>query len=620
MDAKFINDYRPISLIGSVYKVVTKILANRLAVVIADIVFDTQSAFIAERQILDGPFILNEVLHWCKRKNKKTMFFKVDFAKVYDSVRWDYRIDVLEAFGFCPTWCKWIRGTFCFAKASVLVNGSPSNEFQFHRELKQGDHLSPYLFILVMESLHLSFSRAVEEWLFKGICLNVSVSISHLFYAGDPMVIGECSDANLRGIINILKCFFLASGLQINIDKSQVLGVGVPRLIVERATSSFGCSILQNQFRYLGTHSFEIGSWRLPLICYVHFKVPKGVLTEMEAIRNHFFNGADPLDKKITWDSWDKVLAAKIKRGLGVSSFYALNHAFLLKWVWRFVSQDGDGNNTRFWSNIWKGDRPLKDVFPRVFKLELDKEILVAEKVATSVDHSLRRPIRGGVEQQQRTDLALLMDYVSLSSFQDRWLIRRGVTLESTNCPLCRSCEEDIHHILFRCDVARTVLRRVCRWWDLDLQAWSSFSDWNSWFSAIRLSSKLEKEYKEDPELEEEDGDNEYESFDYDDFHLAFFDCAAALKAASGKVTKQEKTCIENQHVFIPFAIDTFGFLAPEAMELLSRVQRVMNKNVMTPRSTDVVFKRIGFAIQKGLATQLNARLPSTTIKIHISS
>nr|GEW72796.1 RNA-directed DNA polymerase, eukaryota [Tanacetum cinerariifolium] len=141
-------------------------------------------------------------------------------------------------------------------------------------------------------------------------------------------------------------------------------------------------------------------------------------------------------------------------------------------------------------------------------------------------------PIRGGVEQQQRTDLALLMDSVSLSSSQDRWvcdlssdgefrvkeirnyiydmflhvhpeptrwvkyipikvnvfacrarrdclptrvqLIRRGVTLESTNCSLCRSCEKDIHQVLFRCDVARTVLRRICHWWDLDWQAWSS--------------------------------------------------------------------------------------------------------------------------------------------------
>ncbi|GJX36638.1 hypothetical protein Tco_0248195 [Tanacetum coccineum] len=86
----------------------------------------------------------------------------------------------------------------------------------------------------------------------------------------------------------------------------------------------------------------------------------------------------------------------------------------------------------------------------------------------------------------------------------------------------------------------------------------------------------------------------------------------AALKAASCKVTKHEKTCIESQHVFIPFAFDTFGFLAPETVELFNRVQRVMHNNVMTPRSTDVVFKRISFAIQKWLAAQLIVHLSST--------
>nr|GEX26858.1 putative reverse transcriptase domain-containing protein [Tanacetum cinerariifolium] len=89
-----------------------------------------------------------------------------------------------------------------------------------------------------------------------------------------------------------------------------------------------------------------------------------------------------------------------------------------------------------------------------------------------------------------------------------------------------------------------------------------------------------------------------------------------SLKVASCKVTKHKKSCIENQHVFIPFVFDTFGFLALEAVKLLSRVQRVMHSNVMTPRSTDVVFKRIGFAIQKGLAAQLIARLPSNIMYI----
>nr|GEW42236.1 putative reverse transcriptase domain-containing protein [Tanacetum cinerariifolium] len=87
-----------------------------------------------------------------------------------------------------------------------------------------------------------------------------------------------------------------------------------------------------------------------------------------------------------------------------------------------------------------------------------------------------------------------------------------------------------------------------------------------------------------------------------------------ALKDAPCKVTKHEKACIENQHVFVPFAFDTFGFLAPEAVELLNIVQRVMHSNVMTLRSTNIDFKRISFAIQKWLAAQLVARLSYTTM------
>ncbi|GJZ99593.1 RNA-directed DNA polymerase, eukaryota [Tanacetum coccineum] len=194
-DAKFVADFRPISLIGSVYKVVTKILANRLATVISNLVSDTQTAFVANRQILDGPFILNELLSWCKRKKKQAMIFKVDFEKAYDSVRWDYLMDVLHAFGFGPNWCKWISGTLSSSMASVLVNGSPSSEFPLFRGLKQGDPLAPFLFILIMESLHISFSGAINNGIFKGIQISESTVLSHLFYADDAIFMGEMSRA-----------------------------------------------------------------------------------------------------------------------------------------------------------------------------------------------------------------------------------------------------------------------------------------------------------------------------------------------------------------------------------------------------------------------------------------
>ncbi|GKB83224.1 RNA-directed DNA polymerase, eukaryota [Tanacetum coccineum] len=123
LDPKLVSEFRPISLIGSLYKVVTKILATRLSFVISDLISNVQTAFLPNRQILDGPFIINEILARCKHKNQQAMFFKVDFAKAYDSIRWDYLDDVLNAFGFGSRWRSWIQGSLNSGKASVLVNG-----------------------------------------------------------------------------------------------------------------------------------------------------------------------------------------------------------------------------------------------------------------------------------------------------------------------------------------------------------------------------------------------------------------------------------------------------------------------------------------------------------------
>ncbi|GKA50854.1 RNA-directed DNA polymerase, eukaryota, reverse transcriptase zinc-binding domain protein [Tanacetum coccineum] len=127
-DANLVKDFRPISLIGSIYKIIAKILSNRLVNVLGDIVNEVQSAFIAERQMLDGPFILNEILQWCTKKKKKTLIFKVDFEKAFDSIRWDFLDDVLKEFGFRCKWRNWIQSCLTSSKGSILVNGLSSNE------------------------------------------------------------------------------------------------------------------------------------------------------------------------------------------------------------------------------------------------------------------------------------------------------------------------------------------------------------------------------------------------------------------------------------------------------------------------------------------------------------
>ncbi|GJU27410.1 RNA-directed DNA polymerase, eukaryota [Tanacetum coccineum] len=128
-DAKVVKDYRPISLIGSLYKIISKILANRLSFVISGLISDVQSAFVSNRQILDDPFILNELISWCKHKKLEAMVFKVDFEKAFDSIRWDYLQDILKMPGFGDKWCGWINGCLNSAMGSILVNGSPTSEF-----------------------------------------------------------------------------------------------------------------------------------------------------------------------------------------------------------------------------------------------------------------------------------------------------------------------------------------------------------------------------------------------------------------------------------------------------------------------------------------------------------
>ncbi|GJV99434.1 RNA-directed DNA polymerase, eukaryota [Tanacetum coccineum] len=514
-DAKVVKDFRPISLIGSMYKIIAKVLANRLSIVIPNLISEVQSAFVSNRQILDGPFILNEFLSWCKYKNTKALIFKVDFEKAFDLVRWDYLDDTLKAFGFGEKWCGWIDGCIKSVMGSILVNGSLTSEFKFQRVLGAG--------------------------LFKGVYINGSLTLSHLFYADDVVFIGEWSESNIRTIVHVLKCFFLASGLKINLHKSKLMGIGVNSQIVSNGANTIGCSTFSTPFNYFGVKVGDIMSrgnswaevisklssrlfrWKLktlssegrltliksvltaiPLYHMSIFKAPICVLNKMEAIRRNFFNGVEGLDRIITWIAWKHVLASKEKGGLGVSSYFALNQALLLKWVWRFISQD-----TSLWSKFiiavhgYKGSldkvatitrtSPWLDILREVSSLKskgIDllnyagrkKDINVAEKLGhSSLVFSFRRHPRGEAEEEQLHSLLSCIDYVGLPQIPDRWvwslsswinvvpikvnilawrvpldklptrlnLSRLGMEISSILCPLCNVAVESSSHLFF---------------------------------------------------------------------------------------------------------------------------------------------------------------------------
>ncbi|GKA17175.1 RNA-directed DNA polymerase, eukaryota [Tanacetum coccineum] len=375
-DANMVKDFWPISLIGSLYKIVTKIMTNRLVCVIGEIINEVQSAFIGDRQILDGPFIINEVMQWCKHKKKQAFIFKVDFEKAYNSVRWEYLDEVLHKFGFGVKWRGWIQGCLKHSKGSILINGSPTKEFTFSKGLKQGDPLSPFLFIIVMESLHIAFQRVVDAGLYSGLSLSSTVQLSHLFYADDAMFVGQWSDENIGMLVNVLKWFFRASGLRINMAKSKIMGIHVNDGKVGNAAAKLGCLIMRSPFVYLGTKvggnmarvsewkevidkvMKRLSKWKLkalsiggrltliksvlgstPLFSMSSFKAPMTVLQNLEAIRSRFFHGHEMGSNQMSWVRWNRVLTAKDKGGLGVPSLYALNRGMLMKWIWRFIVQ-----------------------------------------------------------------------------------------------------------------------------------------------------------------------------------------------------------------------------------------------------------------------------------------
>ncbi|GKD74678.1 RNA-directed DNA polymerase, eukaryota, reverse transcriptase zinc-binding domain protein, partial [Tanacetum coccineum] len=190
-----------------------------------------QSAFIKGRNIFEGPFILNEFVAWYPKRKKQLLVFKFDFEKAFDSLIWDFLDLVMEKISYGLKWGSWILGFLCNARSSVLVNGSPTAEFELFRGLRQGDPLSPFLFILAMEGLQALTSKAEELGLFKGATFGRdNMSISHLMYADDVIFFGECNvlgvcvfDEEVSDMANVIGCGKFSS--ELSLWKARLLSV-----------------------------------------------------------------------------------------------------------------------------------------------------------------------------------------------------------------------------------------------------------------------------------------------------------------------------------------------------------------------------------------------------------
>lgn len=181
VDPSTVRDYRPISLINTSIKVLTKVLASRLAAHMGYLTSDTQSGFTKGRQASKGILVVKEIVHSLQKNKCKGMVIKLDFEKAFDTIKWEFLFSVLEKMNFDAKWLDWIKSLLSTSRISILVNGSPTKEFSPRRGLRQGDPLSPLLFNLVAEVLSSMLNEAANKGIFGGITLDKSSPpITHL--------------------------------------------------------------------------------------------------------------------------------------------------------------------------------------------------------------------------------------------------------------------------------------------------------------------------------------------------------------------------------------------------------------------------------------------------------
>ncbi|RVX11415.1 LINE-1 reverse transcriptase-like [Vitis vinifera] len=388
--AEDLRDFRPISLVGSLYKWLAKVLANRLKRAVGKVVSKAQGAFVEGRQILNVVLIANEAIDSILKNNENGILCKLDIEKAYDNVDWSFLLTVMQKMGFGERWLGWIKWCISTASFSVLINGAPKGFFQSSRGLRQGDPLSPYLFVIAMEVFSSFLKRAVDNGYISGCVVKGrnegGIQISHLLFADDTLVFCQASQDQLTYLSWLLMWFEAVSGMRINLDKSELIPVG--RVVdIDDLALDFGCKVGSLPSTYLGLSlgapfksvavwdgveerfRKRLTMWKrqylskggratlirstlsnLPIYSMSVLRLPSSVRRRLEQIQRDFLWGGGNLERKPHLVRWKVVCLSKKKGGLGIKCLSILNKVLLSKWNWRFANE-----REALWNQVIRG-------------------------------------------------------------------------------------------------------------------------------------------------------------------------------------------------------------------------------------------------------------------------
>lgn len=220
---KAVSDYRPIALCSTHYKIIAKILCKGLKPLLPDIILPQQSAFVSGRSISDNVLLTHEVLHYLRTSTARkhcSMAVKTDMSKAYYRLEWSFLRNVLNQFGFHATWVNWIMECVSSVSYTFLINGSAQGQVIPSRGIRQGDPLSPYLFILCSEVLSGLFRQALDLGKMQGVKVARNAPpLTHILFADDTIFFCKSDPATCKELARILDRYEAVSGQSINLQK-----------------------------------------------------------------------------------------------------------------------------------------------------------------------------------------------------------------------------------------------------------------------------------------------------------------------------------------------------------------------------------------------------------------
>ncbi|VFQ93968.1 unnamed protein product [Cuscuta campestris] len=411
-NAMKLNDFRPVCLSTVASKIASKCIANRLGKLLHLIISEEQGAYVPGREIMDKILITKELVHHINRKaHGGNLIVKLDMAKAFDKLKWSYLMDILKAFGFSPQFIRMVNTLLTSSKYSILINGKPCGYFGQSRGIKQGDPLSPLLFIIANEG----FSRNLNKLFLDGFIDRYNlgrkfIPITHLSYADDIIIFSSGHSRSVSNLKRFLHDYQLVSGQAINYTKSSFMMGSKPNsLAISNLKRLLGMSHKRYPFTYLGIpidlgitrhiyctnliSSFDskLNGWyqknmdqagRLVLINHVlntlpnYFlatnTLPKSIKHLLDHKMAKFLWGGNP--SKHHWISWQKLCTPKDEGGLGTGDFNSLEKAFSLKLWWKYHHDNG------LWAKLMRAkywrDGEMKDnitdspVYKRIFNID----------------------------------------------------------------------------------------------------------------------------------------------------------------------------------------------------------------------------------------------------------